>query len=484
VRSSRAAVTATVVLVLCIATGGGRIGSEGHVAALQSSRHIADAWSDSLIHADAARAAGYIGKGVTVAVLDTGIDTGNPDLAGAVVAEHCIVPPDGCPDGTGEQDGPGSAADDQGHGTAMAGIIAGRGTGGATIGVAPDAQLVSVKVADRNGVTSAAQIVAGLDWVLNHEPGVKIVNVSLGSSLLLNGPCDDLSGMFSAYTEAVDALHAHGTMVFASSGNGGSAVAMTAPACVQAAVAVGAVYGRAFGPYLAPYVCRDKTTAPDQIACFSDGGSQLDLLAVGAPFDVSDLDPANPLLAGTSAASAQAAGAAAVLLQADPTLTGDQVEQLLKDTGVPIYDARNHLTTPRIDLAAALGRLLGHAMPLLPPPADAGGTGSPGLSAPTLPAVDVSTARISFGPVKLGREARRVRIVRNSGTGTLTVRVSTTLGAVAARPEKVRIPPGEKATVVLTFRPARRGTYRGRLRLVTDDPAARLVALPLTGSGT
>ena len=68
------------------------------------------------------------GHGVTVGLLDTGIDEHNPDLADAVVAEHCFVPPDGCPDGTAEQDGPGSAQDDQGHGTEMAGLITGNGT--------------------------------------------------------------------------------------------------------------------------------------------------------------------------------------------------------------------------------------------------------------------------------------------------------------------------------------------------------------------
>ena len=85
----------------------------------------ADSASDALIHADAARAAGITGARVTVAVLDTGVDDHDPDLAGSIVAEHCFVPPDGCPNGQAEQDGPGSAQDDQGHGTAVAGLIVG-----------------------------------------------------------------------------------------------------------------------------------------------------------------------------------------------------------------------------------------------------------------------------------------------------------------------------------------------------------------------
>ena len=483
VRSSWA--VGAIAAALCIATAVGpqpAARDGGRVAGLRAGTHASDAWGDSLIHADAARALGFTGKGVTVAVLDTGVDSANPDLAGTVMSEHCFVAPDGCPNGTAEQDGPGSAADDQGHGTAMAGIIAGRGTGGGTIGVAPAASIVSVKVADRNGRTSDAQIVAGLNWVLDNHPEVRVVNVSLGSDRVFSGACDNLSASLTAYAEAVDALRARGTIVFASSGNGGSAFAMTAPACIHEAVAVGAVYSRGFGSFTAPFVCRDRATASNQVACFSNGGTELDLLAVGAPVHVSDLDPANPLLAGTSAASAQAAGAAAVLLQADPSLTPDQLEQLLKDTGFPIYNARSRLTTPRIDLAAALTSILGYGIPLLPPP-DSGATGSPTLSVPTVPTVEVSTGTVSFGSVKLGRAARRVRVVRNTGNGTLTVRISTTLSAVTARPAKVRIPPGGRATVVLVFRPARRGAYRGRVRIETDDPGAPLLALALTGVG-
>ena len=75
---------------------------------------------------------------------------------------------------------------------------------------------------------------------------------------------------------------------------------MTSPACLHDVVAVGAVYSRSFGPFTAPSVCRDTVTAPDEIACFSNSGTELDLLAVGAPFTVGTTS-----LAGTSAASAQ-----------------------------------------------------------------------------------------------------------------------------------------------------------------------------------
>jgi len=442
----------------------------------------ADGPADALIHADVARSLGYTGKGVTVAVIDTGIDDHNPDVSGAVVGEHCIVPPDGCPDGTGEQDGPGSAQDDHGHGTAVSDIIAGRGVT-APVGIAPDAKLVEVKVADRNGRTTSDQIIAGLNWVHAHHPEVRIVNVSLGSDVLLSGDCNGLSSTLSQYGAAIDALDAQGALVFASSGNGGSPASMSSPACIGKAVAVGAVYSRSFGSYTAPFVCVDRTTGADKIACFSDGGTGLDLLAPGAPVDAADLGSGDSSIAGTSMAAAVASGAAADLLQADPSLTPEALEELLEITGVPIADPRNRLTAPRIDLAAALGAVLGHPIAVPAPPPDAGRPSSPMFSTSALPRADLSVRPIAFGAVALRKTATRRLVVANAGTGYLTVRVASSLDAVSVRPAKIVVPASKKRTVVLTFRPTRAGAYHGSLRLETDDPSARRIALELRGSG-
>src|SRR5437867_3783441 len=88
--------------------------------------------SAALIHADQAFAAGASGEGVTVAVLDSGVDTDNPDLADDIVAQHCFVAKQdgsgGCPNGQKQQDGPGSAEDDEGHGTEVTGDITSNGT--------------------------------------------------------------------------------------------------------------------------------------------------------------------------------------------------------------------------------------------------------------------------------------------------------------------------------------------------------------------
>jgi subtilisin family serine protease len=216
-------IPAAIVLALLSFSGAGlgRSMETGRISGALTGMRGADVSSDALIHADATRALGYTGKGTAVAVLDTGIDDHNASLAASVVAEHCIVPPDGCPNGAGEQDGPGSAQDDQGHGTAIADVVAGKGEIGPA-GVAPDASLVIVKVADRNGRTSAAQIIAGLDWVREHHPEVKVVNVSLAGDIPLSGECSGLTASLQAYGASVDTLRAQGTTVFAASGNNGA----------------------------------------------------------------------------------------------------------------------------------------------------------------------------------------------------------------------------------------------------------------------
>jgi subtilisin family serine protease len=421
------------------------------------------------------------GAGVTVAVLDTGVDLQDAGVAGAVVAEHCFVPPDGCPDGTAEQDGAGSAQDDQGHGTAMADIIAGNG-GTGPIGVAPGASIVAVKVADKNGRTSTPQVVAGLTWLLQHHPEVRVVNVSLGSDVMLSGDCSDLTATFKAYSALVDQLRANGTTVFASSGNGGSCASMTSPACIHNVVAVGAVYSRSFGSFTAPFVCRDDATRVDEIACFSNSSSELDLLAAGAPVSADVLNSFDSPLAGTSAASAQVSGAAAVLLGADPPLTSDDLVGLLENTGVPITDARNGFTRPRIDLAAALGTVIGRPVPLLPTPPDLLPPVAPVLSVPTVPRAKLSTSPISFGSVALRHVGTRTLVVRNGGTGYLTVRVGSSLASVSVLPAKLTIAGAHSGTVTVTFRPQRAGRYRGLLRLQTDDPSAPSITVSLRGS--
>jgi subtilisin family serine protease len=130
---------------------------------------------------------GFTGAGVNVAVLDTGVEANHPDLAGSVVAQHCFNQT-GCPtNGELEAD---EAPDNNGHGTHVAGIIAGRGVTGSR-GVAPGVGLVAVRVLGQSGNGYTSDVLAGLDWLVTHQAELKVraVNLSLGGGSY-SGNCD------------------------------------------------------------------------------------------------------------------------------------------------------------------------------------------------------------------------------------------------------------------------------------------------------
>lgn len=313
-----------------------------------------------LIGADRTRAAGLTGKGTAVAVLDTGVATHHPFFGGRVVAEACFSPVDPdygatslCPNGTPQQEGPGSADSDTGpcatldcaHGTHVAGIVAGNAEGVAGApgsGVAPAANIVAVQIFSRFesedfcGVDEAPCVLsftsaqlAAMEKVLTlRESGTPLVaaNMSLGSGLF-TAPCDS-----DPRKAAIDKLLAAGVATVVASGNRGYPDAVSAPACVSSAVAVG------------------STTKQDENSDFSNRGPLLDLLAPGS--DIVSSIPGNQWgpMSGTSMAAPHVAGAFAVLRQKFPQAPIAELLGKLQDTGRPIEG------TPRIQLDdAALG---------------------------------------------------------------------------------------------------------------------------------
>jgi subtilisin family serine protease len=318
-----------------------------------------------LIQADTVHALGFTGQGVTVAVLDTGLETAHPDLRAQLVAEQCFCTTATgagcCPNGGTTQSGPGSAEDDQGHGTNVTGILVSRGQI-APRGVAPDAHIVAVKVLDwTRGFATSAQVLAGLNWLLMQRPDVQIVNLSLGTSALFDGACDEATAVTRAFAAAINLLKSRGVLVVASAGNNGSLIQWGAPACVANTVAVGAVYDAAVGAQTFA-TCTDPATAADHVPCFSNSPPLLDLLAPGGPITATGMGGGLSTFFGTSQAAPHAAGAAAVLLAVEPTLTPEQLETLLKQTGVEVTDARHGRTVPRLDLRAAFQAVMGETV--------------------------------------------------------------------------------------------------------------------------
>jgi MYXO-CTERM domain-containing protein len=315
------------------------------------------AQSVALIGGAAAHDQDWNGENVKIAIIDSGVDSDHDDLRGAVVDEHCFCP-NCCPDGSSEMEGKGAAKDEFFHGTHVAGIAVGRGMV-ASMGMAPKAKIVAVRILDKNGnAEDAAQQISGLNWVLEHHPDTKAVNFSITSGALFNGACDDSEAWTMMFSDALAALHANGTLVFAAPGNNANKSQMGVPACLEKAVSVGAVCDSDFGPFELA-VCSDPSTQADLVTCYSNSSPMLDIYAPGSVITAANLGGGTRDLHGTSMSTPHATGAAALLWQANPDLSADEVENLLKDTGVTVSDPRaGGIERPRIDVSAAIDAAL------------------------------------------------------------------------------------------------------------------------------
>ncbi|MEV1119113.1 S8 family serine peptidase [Actinosynnema sp. NPDC049800] len=286
--------------------------------------------STTQVGAPAAWAAGLTGAGVTVAVVDTGVEGDHPDLVGREVAGR---------DFTREQDG----VDRYGHGTHVAATIVGHRA--PYRGVAPDARLLDAKVCDREGFCPESAIIEGMRWAA--EQGADVVNVSLGLP-----PSDDVDPVEAA----VDALSAsHGTLFVVSAGNSGDAPGtLLSPGTADAALTVGAVARddsvadfSSRGPRVADGAVKPDITAPgvDIVAAKASTGGLL-----GAPVGEHHM-----ALSGTSMASPHVAGAAALLAQRHPDWTGARLKAALTASARPNPALGLHdQGSGRLDIAAAL----------------------------------------------------------------------------------------------------------------------------------
>jgi serine protease AprX len=273
---------------------------------------------------------GDTGQGVTVAVIDTGIDD-LPDFAGRLI---------GGVDLSGGND---PFQDNYGHGTFVAGLIAGDGasSGGQYEGEAPGADLVSIKVAGANGVTDLGTLIAGLQWAVDNRLAynIRVLNMSLGFQPLESTVVNPLD-------QAVQAAWNSGIAVVASAGNAGpSNGTILSPGDDPLVITVGALDDMA-----QPVVADDEMTNFSSVGPTSpDGWVKPDLVTSGrsvvslaAPGStVYDENPSarigsgNFVGSGTSFSTAITSGAAALVLAANPTLTPDEVKARLLGTTSP-----------------------------------------------------------------------------------------------------------------------------------------------------
>ena len=275
-------------------------------------------------------AAGDDGGGVTVAIVDTGIDR-NPDLAGRLI---------GGVDLTGQAD---PFKDGHGHGTFVAGLIAGDGasSGGKYAGEAPGASLVSVKVAGASGATDLATVLQGIQWTMSnqHRFHIRVLNLSLG--VVPNGPTAN-----NPLDRAVEAAWRAGIVVVSSAGNGGPTnktilspgddpLVITAGALDDNGTAAAADDTMTAFSSVGP-TSPDGFAKPDLVA---SGRSVVSLRAVNSTIDAHNptarIGAANFVGSGTSFSAAITSGAAALVIDAHPSAAPDEIKARLLASAAP-----------------------------------------------------------------------------------------------------------------------------------------------------
>ncbi|MEV0825935.1 S8 family peptidase [Nonomuraea rubra] len=342
------------------------------------------------IGAPEAWAAGYDGTGTTVAVLDTGVDAAHPDLAGKVADQR---------DFTGEN----ITGDPHGHGTHVAGTAS---------GVAPGVRLLNGRVLGADGYGQLSWIIDGMEWAAG-EKHAEVVNLSLGSPEA-GGPL----------TDAVSRLtQQYGTLFVVAAGNDGCDSCVGAPGDAPAALTVGAVDKQ---DRLAPFSSRGPVLA--------DQAVKPDVTAPGVDISAAKAGGGRVAMSGTSMATPHVAGAAALLRQARPGLTANELKSLLMAT------------------ARAGGDI----------PVDAQGAGRIDVAAALKGPVVASAGSLNFGRLTTGEEKTLTIGYRNLGQTPAELPLAAG-DAFTVEPATLTVPAGGTAEAKVTVKAGKAGALRQEL---------------------
>lgn len=292
----------------------------------------------AVVRAKRLAAAGATGAGVTVALLDTGISA-SPDLDGRVLPVTDLTgATSSCVNLSGEP----TCADGYGHGTFLAGIIAGSGVSsdGAFAGVARDADLVSIKVAGSDGSADVSTVLAGIQWAVSFKDryDIRVLNLSLGTDSTQSWEVDPLN---YAVERAWDAGIA---VVVAASNRGPAAGTISKPGDDPWVITVGATDDRGtvrlgddrLPDFSSRGPAAEGVAKPDVVA---PGAHLVSLRAVGSVIDEefpNYIDGTYRQGSGTSMATAVVSGVAAAVLSAHPSYGPDRLKFVLNSTARPV----------------------------------------------------------------------------------------------------------------------------------------------------
>ncbi|NED82997.1 S8 family serine peptidase [Streptomyces sp. SID11233] len=391
------------------------------------------------IGAPVAWAEGYDGKGTKVAVLDSGADLTNADIAPRIIGTKSFV--------AGED-----VSDGYGHGTHVASTIAGSGanSGGVYKGVAPGADLMIGKVLNNAGGGDFSDVMAGMEWAANE--GADVINMSLGAAA---------TDSTDALTEAVDSLSAStGTLFVIAAGNyGPDEVSIASPATAASALTVGAVDREdqlaefsSRGPRIADAGIKPEITAPGVgIVAARAAGT-----ALGVP-----VDDHYTTMNGTSMATPHVAGAAAIMAQRHPDWTGTRIKAALTShakviTGQSVYEEGYG----RVDVAAALDAGL-----------DLAGTVDYGLLKWQDGTFDKRTRTLTFTNDGATEATLDLKAPVEDANGTALPEGALTFTGDGLSGSTLTLPAGSKAQVTATLDPnaVATGHYTGYLTATAAD---------------
>ena len=274
----------------------------------------------------------YKGTNTYVAIIDSGVDSSHPLVAGKVLLEACFTNLKSCPNGTNSQTGTGASRPTHWHGTHVAGIAA--GSSSAYKGVAPEANIIAINVFDKNGSSSDASIIKALNWVLSlsDKYNIAAVNMSLGTSRIYKSSCDYVS---PSMTKAVHNLYSKNVATVVATGNA-SSIGMSNPACISKVISVAA------------------SDLSSNITSFSNLSINTTFAAPGLNILSAGPNSTMRKSSGTSMSTPHVAGIFALYRQIYPTHTIQQAVNRLTLSSPLSYDPYSSIKIPSINVSTLL----------------------------------------------------------------------------------------------------------------------------------